>query len=387
LLGLVGLLAATVIAAALGFEPWLRARIEAQALRHGAKLTFESYSLRFGELALQRVSFVSEGPVRLQGQAELVKVQLSWLSPRALHADAVRVNVTGSPREALGHGPNREALPALRVTRLTLEWRERPEAGVALALRSASLASTTQGTDVAGHVTLFGKALGHTTFNWNRAEQKASASVWLEGLPPSSERFPAPTFTVDITSMRGAIALNARLHDAPLEPLLRRLDPLATPQAAVASATLELHSPKQGEGHGKLALRLERFVAPYPPALAGLAMGTLTEVDSKLVLAGDFRRIRLEQLELRAGALQLRGAGVLSALGAKLQADLELRGGLACAAVAAAAAAPESPLAGRALDSGQPLPVTLVVHLDSSDVNGTRVFAEHGSGCGLNVPP
>lgn len=383
---MLGLAAALLVAAvvALVFEPWLRARVNAEAAAHGALIGFRDYTLRWRELTLHDVSVERAGTLRVRGKAERITIELAGLTPRALHADAAELEVEGPLRAALHPTAPTAPAPALRLTRLSLEWRELHGADPWLVVRAGSWATTPRGGDGAGHVSLFGTSLGHATASWSRADQRASAGLWLEGLPPRSERFPAPTLAVELLGAGDALELRARLHEAPLEALLRRLDPRATTQFAVASGSLELRSLPTGSTSGKLALSLARFVPPRPEALRDLALGAGTAIESELTVSSDLRQVELAPLELRAGALELRGQGALTRDHGALEARAHLRGTIGCDALAAAAAAPGSPLAGRGVGSGEPAPVVLAVELDLRELGRTRVRHELGEGCGLS---
>lgn len=166
-----------------------------------------------------------------------------------------------------------------------------------------------------------GVKLGPYHVTLERAEQRLSVSA---------EELPGLRVEADETLTR----VELTLEKANRERLLRMLPRLSIPELSVeAKLVLELGGP--GAPKGRVDATIHGWTPPRPKELAGIVHGEETKLRAAFARDG-LLSLRLDEVEVRVGSLQLRGAGKLDGVsGGRL--SLELAGSIDCRQLASSA--------------------------------------------------
>jgi hypothetical protein len=338
---LAALLAAAGVALALGFEPWLRGRIQAEARKHGAEVDFADYQLSLSELVLQGVRFSSNRPVPTVGEIEQLRISLQNFRPTAVFAQSATVEATASVEELLARlqQPARHeatGAPAelpLSVTDLHVSWKPNASSEPLLTLGEGKLELGGQRESLAGVFTAGGSLIGTTQLQWDRTEHRMSFDVVFGGLA-------LPHISGTVQAGNDPLLIDVLVHEAVIGPLIALYTGHAEFARTLLSGKLSLHWPvglsTRGPG-GKIYLTLENFEPPHPPELQGFDFGKQTDIESDFSISNNHRQLTLENLRVQAGSFALTGGGKVNAASA----ELKLNGSLSCVALAQALATAE----------------------------------------------
>lgn len=335
---LVALLASAVTALALGFEPWLRARVQAEARRHGAEVDFADYQLSLSELVLHGVRFSATRPVPTTGEIEQLRVSLQNFRPTALSAQGATVEATASVDELLARlqQPTRNdasGTPAelpLSVSDLHVSWKPTPSSEPLLTLGEGNLELGGKPEKLAGVFAAGGSLIGTTQLEWDRAEHSSSFDVMFGGLA-------LPHISGTVQAGSDPISIDLTVHEAAVGPLIALYAGRAEYARTTLGGRLSLQWPVGLSARGpagRVYLTLKNFEPPHPPELQGFDFGKQTDVESDFSISNNRRRLTLENLRVQAGNFALTGGGKLEP-GA---AELKLNGVLSCVALAQALA-------------------------------------------------
>jgi hypothetical protein len=164
------------------------------------------------------------------------------------------------------------------------------------------------------------------------------------------------------------------------------------PIVASGRADLTLAAPPAGIT-GTASLELDGWVPQHPKVLDSILYGKKTQVRGRITLAEDRASARLDDLEVDAGKLALRGAGTLAPEERRTMLRVELAGLLPCSELARGTAANELPgflgeiageVAHRAV--GGSATVKVRVEAEVHDLANAKVTPTVSAGCALKLP-
>lgn len=332
------LLAGAAGALALGFPPWLRARIESVAAQRGIALKFEDFDASWGQLVLHGVSFQRERPLHVQGTAQRVIIQLDGFQPRAITLETPSIDVLATTQELLAqlNAPNPEPSSSdgssspISAADLTLNWRTAGDSTPQVSLTEATLSLKPAITELQGKIAVRELPVGTLQLTWDRtahqAEVAAISSAWPALRLVAKAKFAADPALISVT-----------LPETPIPLPLSILFGVPALKAASLSARVDLQWPlglsMQTPG-GTASLTLKNFEPPHPVELQGFNFGPQTDVVTDFSLSRDHKKVALKNIRVQAGSFALTGDGSLDASRARVA----LRGGLSCALLAKAAA-------------------------------------------------
>jgi hypothetical protein len=331
------LLGGTATALVLGFEPWLRARVQSEAARRGVSLEFEDFEVSWGLLTLHRVSFQQDRPLRVTGMIERVTVQLRGFQASAISLETSSVDVQASTQEILAHlnagAPQQtegSSSPPITAQNLTLNWR--PVAGqpAPVTCSGASFAMQSSKLDLQCKVALAGLPAAGLQLHWDRAQRTvqvtAASTVW-----------PALRLSATAKVATDPMLVSVTVPETPLPLPLSVLLGVPALKTATVGGRIELRWPlalSMQTPNGTVSMTLKNFEPPHPIELQGFDFGKQTDLVSDFSLSRDHKKISLKNIRVQAGSFSLTGDGGLDASRARVN----LRGSLSCALLARAAA-------------------------------------------------
>jgi hypothetical protein len=165
-------------------------------------------------------------------------------------------------------------------------------------------------------------------------------------------------------------------------------------RGALASGRVDLTLGKAPAGiSGTAALDLEGWVPQHPRSLDSL-LGKKSQIRSRLRVSEDRATIKLDELSVRAGRVDLKGAGTITEEGGHAVLRFEVEGPVPCADLARTMASQElgggllgglaGEIAGGAIGGSASL--KLSVEADTRDLGAARVTPRVGVGCKLQLP-
>lgn len=367
--------------------------VQNRASALGIDLDFDDLERTASGAKLSGVRISLSGVRGVRVTATTVRVVTSWLSVTSADADGVAVTVEGPLSDRVldlaswsGEHPGvygiRGSAGGVRV-----EWRARADAPAWLTMSGGALSADGKSARfVATTTSAFGVPLG-----------PVGASFVVDGAGVTIEAG---------KTAHGEAPLSAVLRTAARPPELRvtlrpvELSVLGTslgislPHGATASAHADLTLGKAPAGvSGTGAVEIDGWVPPHPKLLDGVIFGNKTTLRSKLHVTEDRAAVKLDDLEVRAGKLDMKGAGTVTEQGKTAAVKLELKGPIPCADLARSAAKDElggvlgglaGDLAGRAV--GGSAIVTVLVDADARDLGAAKVTPTVGNGCELKLP-
>jgi hypothetical protein len=382
-------LAAVVVAA---HGPLVEAVVRWRAAALGVDLDFDDLELGGGGVRLLGAQVSLDGVRGIRVKARTVKLGTSWLSVTSVDAEGVAVTVEGPASDRvldLASWASRHAdtyrLPG-SAGGVGVEWRARPGAPAWLTMGGGSL--TTDGKIarfLAATTSAFGVSMGAVG---------ASFAVDASGVTIEVGKKAGADAPL-IASLRtgAAPALSVTLRPVALSALGSALGISLPARGAIASgrADLALGSAPGGVS-GTASLELDGWVPPHPAALDGIISGRKATVRSRLRISEDRATVRLDDLEVRAGKLAMKGSGTIAEEGNHAMVRLELSGPIACADLVRAVAKEELGVLGSlAGDMAQGLlggsaVVSVSVEADARDLGAAKVTPRVGVGCAVKLP-
>lgn len=397
--------AALAIAGALIAPALIRAEVVRQAAARGIDLDPGAIQVEIGAVRLRGARFSLAGVRGLAGSAPRATVRLDGLSPARVEAEGISIALVGvgvAPELAAwmaAHGARAHELP-LSVAGFRAGFHERAGGAELASLSAGSLEAMPAGAGAAGpggalrdaRVTVAGREIARTEAAWSigaaglsvgfGAASVAAAPLRVDLRPP-----PAP-------------ALTARFAPAPVAAIAAPLGLAAGLPGVTAGGSVELRlagaaatpgGPAQATAvEATAALTLGGYVPPHPKELDGLLFGNATTVRLRARLAPDRASAALEEIEVVAGALRLRGTGALRLLGADAAIEADLSGSVPCSALAGSAVAAHlgAPLGRLAGDLarqalGGSVAVRIQVDARASRLDAARVDQSARVGCRL----
>jgi hypothetical protein len=379
--------AALVAALIAAHRPLLGFAARRKAAALGVDLDFDSIEIARGAVRIQGVRAAPSGVHGVRLSARAARVGTSFLSVTSVDMEGAALDIEGSA--------------AARVLELAAWSSEHADAYRVRAAASEVSVSVRGHAGIAPWLTLRG---GYFTSDGQSARFTAAEGAAL-GVPLGQV---SAGFTVDATGLAldlGKGLVTARLRtdarppalDISLKPIeigtLGGALGLKLPAArATAAGSAALTLGKGGLG-GTVAIDLDGWVPPHPRALDGIVTGHKTAVHARVALAEDLNSAKLSEVSVRAGKLDLKGAGSVAPEGDHAVVKLDLSGPIACADLARAVTKDElggalgaiaGDLAGRAV--GGSAVVNVSVEADTRDLGAAKVRPKVGVGCELKLP-
>ena len=144
---------------------------------------------------------------------------------------------------------------------------------------------------------------------------------------------------------------------------------------------------------GTVSLDLDGYVPAHPRALDAVVFGKKTTVRSRLRISEDRASVKLDDLEVRAGKLDLKGSGTIAEEGNHTMVRVEVGGPIPCADMArsgindelgGALGALAGEIAGRAVGGSAQL--TIAIEADARNLAAAKVKPRVGLGCEVKLP-
>jgi hypothetical protein len=391
-------LGALGVGAALGYEPLVRHLVQRETQRLGFLVTFDTIAVQgfFSSAVLHGVHVELDGVRGLHADVDEVAVDLDGFKAKRIVTAGTRVVVEGSAADRLldlgawsnGH-PDLYRVPG-EGRGVTITWAAAAGEAPWLSLNDGALSSN--GTDATFRTpgaTVSGLAIGAIGAAWSDAE--ATITVGL-----GSEAIAAAPITVELHPTDHPATAALTLRPIKLSSLGAPLGLALPAPGAVAegSAAFTLGS-RAGKGviEGNASFTLTGWVPPHPRELGGIVFGNRTTFATRLSVSEDHLKVTLSETAVSAGALKLKGGGVIERRSTHALSSLDLKGFIPCSDVARSAVASSwGDLAGQlafgvaqiAMDGS----VAIKVHVeaDTRDLQKAKLTHEVGVGCGLRVP-
>lgn len=387
-LGVVGALS---IAAALAYEPLLRHLVLTRAREGGVIFSrIDTIGLGWGTVTLEGVAFTLDGVEGLEGEAAAIDLSRDGLTPTAITAREMRLELVGSAVDLLlGLGrwtdrhPELWRLPA-DVSDVTLRWRPAPDADPWLSARGARVIPTAHGAKLeAERAQILGVGVGRVGAAWDGEGARAAFGFGeddLEGAP-----------------LRAVIHHGERPARLVIDLDPVRVADLAGPLAMIlpvpdirASGKADLTLFDDGRIEGPIDARFDGYRVPVPRELGAFVFGDTTTMKTHAVIDAAFEKVALRDVAVTHGAVKLAGSGTIDRQGDEAAIEMVLKGNLGCADLAAAATRTHvegelgrvlGGLAGKALQGS--VGFTLTLTADTRNLLAAKVRPVIGVGCGL----
>jgi hypothetical protein len=331
------LMGGAATALAVGFEPWLRARVQSEAARRGIRLEFEDFEATWGLLTLHRVSFQQDRPLRVVGTVERVEIHLQGFQASTISLGTANVDVQATGQEVLAQlnagspnaGEEGPAATPITAQDLTLNWRPVVGQPAPVTCGGASFSLQASALQLQCHVALAGLPAAALQLNWERQQRSAQATA-------TSTIWPALRLSATAKFATDPLLVQLTLPETTLPPPLSLLLGVPALKTATVSGRIELRWPlglSMQTPSGTLFLTLKNFEPPHPVELQGFDFGTQTDLVSDFSLSRDRKKVALKNIRVQAGSFALTGDGALDASRARVN----LHGALSCALLAKAA--------------------------------------------------
>ncbi len=238
-------------------------------------------------------------------------------------------------------------------------------------------------------------ATASSAFGIPTGAMSATLAVDASGLTLEAGKKPggeAPVVATLHTSARPP-ELNVLLRPVDVAALGTALGIALPARGGVASGHVDLTLGRAPAGvTGSASLDLDGYVPAHPRALDGILFGKKTTLRTRLRVTEDRASIHLDDLDLRAGKLAMKGSGTVTEEGNHAMLRAELKGPIPCSDLARAATGEElgalgslaGELLGRAV-SGSAL-VTVSIEADARNLAAAKVRPKVGAGCEVRLP-
>jgi len=399
----VGLPAFLVGVAIAAHGPLLGALVRHRAASLGVELAFDRLELGAAGVRLLGVRASLPGVHGVRVAASTLHLETSWLSLASVEGQGVAVTIEGPANDRVlelaswsSDHPGTLQLHG-SATDVRVEWRARPDIPAWLTMAGGTVTADGKSARL---VAATSSAFGVPTGALSASVVVDAAGVTLEaGKKPGGE---APVIATLRTSAHPP-ELSVTLRPVEVAGLGTALGISLPAHAGVASGHVELTLGRAPAGTA--SLDLDGYVPAHPRALDGILFGKKTTVRSRLHVAEDRASVRLDDLEVRAGKLALKGSGTITEEGnrpgehPRASSDdhavirLEIKGPIPCADLARGAASEElggalgalaGELAGHAVSGSAT--VTVAIEADSRDLGAAKVKPKVGLGCEVKLP-
>jgi hypothetical protein len=211
------------------------------------------------------------------------------------------------------------------------------------------------------------------------AGKKPGAQAPIHATLHTSARPPTLTVAlrpVDLTALGAAIGVALPTHAATLS----------------GHADLTLGHGASGVA-GTTSLEIDGWVPQHPKVLDGIIYGKKTTSHAHVQVAEDHATIKLDDVEVRAGKLVLKGSGTMADEAHHPMLRLELTGPIACSELATRTASSELPgllgeiageVAGRTVSGTATVNVS--VEADAKNLAAAKMTPKVSQGCQLKLP-
>ncbi|HEX3775936.1 MAG TPA: hypothetical protein VHV51_15800 [Polyangiaceae bacterium] len=399
---LLGLLFVLLLGAAGGviwlvLPGYVRDRVLATAKAEGVTLEPKEIDFGWGWVELTQTRVTLDGVRSLTLQVERIDVDLDGLLPTSIQLTNVEGQLLGSLTNiglelsdwTKSH-PHAYQLP-LGAANAHITFVE--QAGMApwLDITGGTLTRTaTGGVFTAEHAKFSGVDLGKVGASFTR---QSSAVAFGFGETDLSK---AP-FRVEVSF---APTQTAKFMLAPIaaERLAKPLG-VALPVAGVivsSETTLTFSGPLTAETiSGTTSITLKGYIPPHPFELDGFIFGDTTNSNAKFTIPPLRDRINLDEVQLKAGAFELRGNGLIVRGSDHCQANITLKGELPCSALASVEAGSRvaqilgHDLGVKAGEFAEKLvngsvAIGLTINADTRNLTAAKLERTIGVGCGLH---
>ncbi len=386
-------------------RPLLGVLVRHRAAALGFDLDFDALAPSLDEVRLTHARVGLTGVRGVHVTATSARLTRRGLSLAAVDADGVVVSIEGTPGErvldvASWSGEHQDTYRLRGAAHdVRLEWRARADTPAWLTMSGGTF--TTDGT-TARFVATSTSAFGVPTGPVGASFAVDAAGVTIEAGKRDGGDAPVvatlktaahpPTLSVTLRPVELSALGTALGLALPGDDGNRAL--LHNAGHAVASGHADLTLGRAPAGvSGTAALELDGWTPPHPKTLDGIVFGNKTAVSSHLRLSEDRATVKLDNLEVRAGRLDLKGGGTIIEEGNHALVHLEVAGPIPCSELARSMAKDElgglfgglaGDLAGRAV--GGSATVTVAIDADSRDLGAAKVKPRVGLGCELKLP-
>lgn len=380
--------------AALYAVPWLVERAVVQLAR-ARGIALEPGQVRFGwgwvELTSTRATLVGVRSVEVHlGRAV---VDLDWLGPKRIALIDVDGSASGSVAtvalELAEWTKSHPYIYSLSVSAEQVRLRLRSDSAAPpwFEVREGTLArSGNAATFTASKAELLGAAVGPLGAGFTVESSRITMGFGEQDVARALVRVeiesglakPSATITlrpVDLEKLSKPFGIELPVHGVTMSGETKLAFSEQTPASPI-------------EGEARFAL--VGYVPPHPVELDGFLFGDTTTVATGLEIAADRTRIVLRDTSVKAGRFELRGGGLVVTEGGRAHIELDLKGGIGCAALAGAAAGSRlgrtlGALVGAAARQALQGSVAVEVRVDADTRNlaGAKVDRRIGVGCGL----
>jgi hypothetical protein len=322
--------------------------------------------------------------------ASSVRLGRRGLSVASVDADGVAATVEGAATDRVlevaawsSDHPDTYRLSG-SANNVRLEWRARADTPAWLTMTGGTF--TTDGSNarfVATSTSAFGVPVGTVG---------ASFSVDTSGLTieAGKKQGGEAAVTASLKPAARPPTLALTLRPVELSALGTALGLSLPARGPVASGRADLTLGRAPAGmSGTASLDLDGWVPPHPKYLDGVVFGKKTAVRTHVHVSEDKAAIKLDDLDVKAGRLDMKGSGSIAEEGNHATVRLDVSGPIPCTDLARSVASQElggifGDLAGRVVTGSAT--VTISVEADTRDLGAAKVKPKVGSGCELKLP-
>jgi hypothetical protein len=384
---------ALVLVLVLVVVPRIKERVVSEARARGIELGFDELEVSLGHLSIENARFRLIGVRGLAGTAQRIDITVTNFEPTGLHLEQLHLELLGSvPSFALEFSewtknyPEAYVLP-LSANPVSLRWRTDTADDPWLVAAGGKVGRNENGGSFQATTALLaGVPLGSVQSSWSSKQSRVSL-----GFGEVDPKKAPITVEVDHGAPRpsATITLNPTRAEKLADPLGVELPVKDVSVSALVKLEFEptrAFDPVVGD----MQITLDGYVPPHPPELNGFVFGKQTRFSSKFEVSQDRTRVELSDTRVKAGAFELKGNGEAQRYPDHARVRLELKGNLACVALANAAADSHlgqtlASLAKRivkkTIQGG--VAVTVKIDADTRKLGEARVLKLIGIGCGL----
>jgi len=386
-------LVAVVVAFYFLFEPWLERHIVETAQERGIALQVGELDWGLFWIRIEKSRFSLIGVKGVRGEIASADIELDGLTPVGIDATGVDVEVAGSAAslafELSEWTKNHPHTYSLRMVGrdVSVVWRPDPAGTKWVEIEGGTVIPTEHGGKFSvKQAKVAGIALGEIGAAWTKDEAQVGLGFGLASPKDAPVRIqvnhslPEPTADIQLVPTELAKLAGPLAMVIPVKDIVVR-----------AAAHLKFPPPGQpGPVTGSLTVDLKGYVPPHPVELNGFVFGDTTTFSTELLVSEDRQTVDMTKSEVAAGAFKLRGNGKVTRHDNDAHLQLDLRGDLACAALANAAAQSRlgqaiGSLVGQLAEQALKGSVAVMVRIDAdtSDLAAAKVTRTIGVGCGL----
>ena len=380
---------------ALSWDPVMRWLIAREAEKHGVVVTIDEVAVGWESVEMRNVGFALVGVDTISWSAKRLTLTIDGFEPKRVDVSGVSASADGNATDLIldlttwaKEHPTFLSLP-FEARHVDVTWRPIAGGDVWLDVDDAHVRPTDSGGKLtAEKVTVIGFDIGKIGAVWRGDSAKLDVGLGADELAS------AP-ITAEVEHALAQPTATVTLRQTALKDLAAPLAMLLPVDGVTLAAIVKLSWDAAGieapiSGH--LSAQLKGYRPPAPIDARELIFGDDTAVETDLAIDAERRHVKLDALQIKHGAVILKGGGAVVRHDGYAVADVMTEGNVSCQALAMASARARigglvgdvASIVGGTFVAGS-VGVKVGVHADTRALADAKITRDIGIGCRLTI--